>query len=74
MTPTERIHLKEQTERIRRQEQRDPVDNAVWAFCALSDAGKLQMIRKFNQMQTQNGRKGLTLTLEVPTTNPEVVK
>ena len=48
MTPSARQHMTEQLVRIRRAEQRDLVDNAVYAMIALSDDQKRAAVELFN--------------------------
>ena len=33
--------------------ERDPVENAFWAFCALSAEQKQQMVARYNEMESK---------------------
>lgn len=45
-----RQHLREQMIRVARQEQRDPVENALYAFLSLSEPQADAMISRFNDI------------------------
>ncbi len=51
MTPTMRAEMTDNVRRMRAAEQRDPVENALFAFMALSTAGRHAMIGKFNAIE-----------------------
>lgn len=51
-----RLELTEQMRRLRQAEERDPAENALLAFIALSDRDKLLMAEKYNSIQAKRAR------------------
>jgi hypothetical protein len=51
--PSERRNISDNLRRLSVAEARDPIDNAFWAFAALSDDGKAEMARRFNDNEAK---------------------